>query len=294
MTRRSVDWRTARSLFARALRAGATQKGAGVVHWNCAGRCASPHRVELVGRPEPTNGRWVSVARGTKVTLHIDMDTKCRKCMACLRSRRRHWAARASAEFERSARVWFVTLTWRPDGHVLALARARRAYALKSIDLDSCGEDEIFAARTRAMQAEIQRWLKRVRKLSKGQIRFLCVWEDHKSGLPHAHLLVHERAAHAVSERVLRTSWDAGFAQAKLAAHAHCNYVTKYLTKSLNARVVASIGYGRDSVSDMAAVAVPPTSDVLASVPDGGKLSDRDVMQPIGKLALSTDQQPEA
>lgn len=174
------------------------------------------------------------------------MAMKCRVCSPCLKLRAKHWSARAAAEFQHAARTWMLTLTWRPEEHFRALSVARRALAMKSEDLETYTDVQIFAARTRAMQGALQLYLKRVRKSAKCQIRFLCCWEDHKSGLPHAHLLIHEVGGIGVSERLLRTQWKLGFARAKLAETSARWYVTKYLTKSLKARVVASLGYGRD------------------------------------------------
>ena len=76
----------------------------------------------------------------------------------------------------------------------------------------------------------------------------LQVVEAHKSGLPHVHLLVHDKGD--TTYRRLTDTWPLGFAHAKLVeGTAASRYVAKYLAKSALARVRASQGYGSTQIN---------------------------------------------
>lgn len=191
----------------------------------------------------------------------VDIETRCRKCPRCLRARQRHWSARCSVEISRARRTWFGTITLNPEAQYMALARARAAAAQKSEDLDSWSEAEVFSRRVAAIRRDLQLWLKRVRKLSGARIRFCCVAEAHESGLPHFHLLVHElHNGPALTYRHLSDAWKLGFTKFKLADEKSRWYVTKYLAKSMLARVVASLDYGSESAETV----VPPPSHIAS------------------------------
>lgn len=167
--------------------------------------------------------------------LRVMTDVRCRKCASCRRARAREWRARAQIECARADRTWFGTLTLRPEeAYRLECAARRRAQG---------GEvtPSLFAAESAEW---LTRYLKRVRKSAHGKLRYLCVMELHQSGLPHWHLLVHERGGRT-SERTLRGQWYHGFTKWKLTEGTReAGYVTKYLTKSAEARVRASQKYG--------------------------------------------------
>lgn len=126
-----------------------------------------------------------------------------------------------------------------------------------------------FERRVGVIGEEVTRWLKRVRKrcceewqaqgleLSGGEIRYFLVVERHVSGEPHWHVLLHETS----ELKPIRNDWlckpprdkpapqtDArwhlGFSNFKLIGLERATYPTKYLTKSLLARVRASLRYG--------------------------------------------------
>ena len=99
-------------------------------------------------------------------------------------------------------------------------------------------------------------------------IRYLLVVEKHKSGAPHWHLLVHERYPELqirydwlkLQPRKPRITewwmppqidarWDLGFSSFKLKPAKLAPYVTKYIAKSLLARVRASKRYGERTPS---------------------------------------------
>lgn len=108
--------------------------------------------------------------------------------------------------------------------------------------------DEQFVQRHKTIARWLTLWVKRVRKNSGAPIRYLLVCEAHKSGLPHYHMLLHERSPELqVRKRMLQAEWQAyGFTNCKLVEqdqHA-ARYVSKYLAKSALARVRASVRYG--------------------------------------------------
>lgn len=221
-------------------------------YWNCAPHCADPQRVTFMGRPSPNMKDNDKIAKdfgftpGEKYTLYLDMDTPCRKCAPCLKRRAAKWRLLANREMAMANRNWFGTLTLSPSAHFKAYLKACSDYAKRGTDLDLCGTDEQFQARVTEIGREITKWLKRVRKNSGAQIRYLLVTEPHKSGLPHFHVLVHQCSDVPVLKRHLKQAWRLGFSDFKLveAHHKASNYVAKYLSKSLRARVRASQRYG--------------------------------------------------
>ena len=154
------------------------------VHWDISGTCQSPVRVERKGRGKGKDGRTAA--------MYVDLDTRCRRCPACLRHRARLWAARARDEIARSPRSWFGTLTLSPDAHHLAWVRACHKAGSRGVDFDKLSTAEQFRRRVDAVSPEITKWLKRVRKNSGAPLRYCLVAEPHKSGLPHFHIIVHE------------------------------------------------------------------------------------------------------
>lgn len=148
----------------------------------------------------------------------------------------------------RSSRTWFGTLTLRPDEHYRVLAEAVKLSKMSQTEFASLSTDQQFSHRCSVIYAEVQRWLKRVRKVSGVPLRYLCVAEAHKSGLPHMHILIHETGAGlTVRKKVLQAQWLLGFSAMKLAEPEAASYLCKYLSKSFAARVRASIAYGRKS-----------------------------------------------
>ena len=100
----------------------------------------------------------------------------------------------------------------------------------------------------------IKRWLtlalKRLRANTGARIRFLAVFENHKSQLPHLHVLIHEYSG-TVTARNIQACWPHGFSKAKLVQDDNPRraafYVCKYLLKSSLTRVRASLRYGSPS-----------------------------------------------
>lgn len=94
--------------------------------------------------------------------------------------------------------------------------------------------------------------LKRLRKAhgKRGGLRYLVVMEAHKSNLPHYHILLHEVFTdYPMRKALLRPAWRFGFSHWKLADEKAAPYVAKYLAKSAQARIRASIDYGNPLTS---------------------------------------------
>lgn len=239
-----------------------------------AGDCLSPVPRERVGR------EWRE--QGGKAVHSIVYQCPCRKCANCLKRRGAHWRFRAKAEHAAASRTWFGTLTFSPEKQVEFLNRARLFWVagkdragktvpvLNPKDFDTLTADQQFGLLCKFAGREVQLYLKRVRKggiipvdsphhidhgKRKGlhredrhdsvRLRYFLVWEAHKSGLPHAHILVHETGTE-IKHRWLKYNFTAGFCDFKLALEERqITYLCKYLTKSMSARVRASIDYGQ-------------------------------------------------
>lgn len=179
---------------------------------------------------------------------------RCRKCPECLTHRSNLWAARACAEMKLARRTWFGTLTMNPAAHMRLLALARRRYrSQRCEDFDKADASDQFKELALHGGQSVTKFLKRIRGKHASGIRYLLVVEPHKSGLPHWHLLIHEYGE-PISKRTLEAQWRSGFSHWRLvedAAPATAFYVSKYLTKSSDARVRSSGRYGRPNMEDL-------------------------------------------
>ena len=208
------------------------------------GDCDKPFELYVRGLPDKL---LVGMGMEPETPVVGSLLARCRKCGPCLEHRSRLWAARACTEIALApGRTWFGTLTLNPERQFLALVQARSAAAKSAVDWDELDEGERFRRVDRVIAAEIQKFLKRIRTNSEATLRYLVVCEQHKSGLPHYHCLVHE-AVGRVSNRQLAAAWRWGFSKFKLVPPGdpqHAFYVAKYLAKSALARVRASARYG--------------------------------------------------
>jgi hypothetical protein len=182
-----------------------------------------------------------------KPGITVDLQVPCRQCEACRAAHGKLWRDRARSEMrtatQRNCRNWFGTLTWSPQSHWAAECAIR-----EKMDDPSPSDVAIRERRIRRMGAEATLMLKRIRKNSGVPIRYLLVTEEHKSGLPHIHILIHEVSDLApLRKSVLDAAWRGGFCQWRLAKGVTAAfYVSKYISKSLGGRVRASAGYGND------------------------------------------------
>lgn len=183
--------------------------------------------------PDRENAQWMQV--------------RCRKCETCIAHRRRHWTARAIAETRSSQRTWFGTLTLRPDRATWARYAAHAIAQQRGYAPTDVTEALLFKYSVEAITPELTRWLKRLRKASSASLRYLLVAEPHKSGTPHWHVLIHEHEG-AATKRALDASWRFGFSQWRLVDVDNpraAGYVCKYISKSLDVKIRASMRYGQ-------------------------------------------------
>lgn len=196
------------------------------------------------------SGKNITTGKVRKVPLTLELTVRCRNCPSCRKKRSQMWAARAIAETKQAHRTWFGTITLNPDVNHQSLVRARRQVMRRGGVWEHLTPKEQFAQLHQQNAVQLTLWLKRVRKVS-GKIRFLLVCEEHKSGLPHYHCLVHEMDSKGVRHRVLSSQWKLGFTNFKLVTDTkQAAYVCKYLSKSAAARVRASARYGQTLYSD--------------------------------------------
>jgi len=215
------------------------------VEWDVAGNCQSPITVELHGRPRAPIGEKHMLLHRDGSPRFVVMQVACRKCENCLRRRGYMWSMRARAEWGQANRTWLATLTLSPTALTLLLSRARVRLGRGGTDYDALAGPEQFLELEKEGFREIQKYLKRLRKNSGKAIRYLCITESHKSGVPHWHLLLHEPDQPLSYDKDLKGSWTNGFDSYKLCRDAKAaGYVTKYLSKAIEARVRASSGYG--------------------------------------------------
>lgn len=234
------------------------------VDWDVAGNCERPVPVELKSRKRLFNERDFVVSADNPQSLprFVDLHVRCRKCRTCLASKAAQWRLRASGEYRQSARTWFSTLTLNPAAHTTMLYRAALRLSKSGVKIDSLTDAEQFFERETESYRELQKWLKRLRKNSQSELRYLAITEKHKSGLPHYHVLLHEvdPARPVRYDRHLKGSWSLGFDQFKLVSDARAAvYAVKYLSKSPEARVRASAHYGTAN-----SLPLPPVSQTKA------------------------------
>lgn len=221
--------------------------------WDVSLDCETPVPVQLYSR---ATGLVKNLSKhGVRAVPGIELNllTPCRRCPVCLRRKARHWRERAIAEITQSNRTWFGTLTTRPDFDVwldqLAASKTRNFW--------SADEVKKFEPRARVLGTEVTKYLKRVRKNSGCQFRYLLVTELHASAntaaekfmRPHVHILLHEFAGQPIAKRLLDAAWGHGHCQWRLVADIRAAwYVSKYISKASSARVRASLDYGQSEI----------------------------------------------
>lgn len=246
-------------LALRAMQAGCRRLSVATFEWDVSGNCQSPVNREMIGRVDRDHvltfrGGVPHVTRGVPRrrqirSMTVIMICKCRKCENCLRKRSAHWAMRAESEIRQAARTWMATFTWSPQAQYLLALRARKRATAKGLAYQFATDGlspEEFRMVAEEAGADITLFIKRLRKGAKARLRYLLVCEAHESGLPHFHALIHETAMSAVTHKLLTEQWPHGFSKFKLVENVSAaRYVAKYCSKSAQARVRASSGYGK-------------------------------------------------
>lgn len=226
--------------------------------WDLAGKCEKPVTVELYGKSRHGDPR-----QSERNPMTVRISVKCRKCGWCRKMHAGDWAARALAEYDGSARTWMATLTLAPEQHARVRALATKGVGVPtrtggvryvvSPDLHfEQGTPEMqFARLVRIIGHDLTLFLKRVRKNAHAPFRYLLVAEAHQSGLPHFHMLVHEKSEQApIRKQVMKDAWDLGFSKFSLVeSSGGAVYVCKYMAKDALTRVRASFKYGQSPYS---------------------------------------------
>lgn len=210
----------------------AERRLAGHDHANVAGNCMDPVELFLAAARTIQHGPTVTYAWA-----------RCRKCPACLYANSMKWGARGAAEIAASTRTWFGTLTLAPEHRMRGIARASRLGRKATVESEDRAEETGIIGSV--FQPDITKMMKRLRKLA--PLRYLCVMEAHIDGIPHWHMLIHERGER-LSKRDLDANWRLGFTQFRLVDTSDPRpafYVSKYLSKAAQSRVRASMHYGR-------------------------------------------------
>lgn len=251
---------------------GVVQKSLMSYEWDVSGQCEAPHVFELFARPQlfgsaalrglapqdrraflncglvpATPVKGFSWQKGDNHPARLTLTVRCRRCAWCLRRRAYEWRTKAQLEIEAAPRTWFATYTLSPDEHFRVECEARSLAQKRSTVFEHNSEIEQFRLRCAAGGSDITRYVKRIRKQSGAQIRYLWVAERHQSGLPHYHALIHEvNADQPLRKAVLKEQWPHGFSRFKLVeGRGAAGYVCKYLSKDIAARVRSSIRYGK-------------------------------------------------
>lgn len=252
---------TMRKIAGKAMIHDASRRTFVTYEWDMASNCLDPQTVEHFGREEPNEGKRLVWNGTVPHAIRVIMTVPCRKCQSCLRYKKYLWTERAKREIECAERTWFGTITFNPE----ARYRFQTLTARRLLDAGVELFEEPFSRQFKEVCVEtgieVTKFLKRVRKRSGAQLRYLLVAEKHQSGDPHYHMLLHESTPEGfVRKQQLTDAWIQGFTQWKLVTSNEgiAPYLCKYLTKGSHARVRASVNYGEGAVRALSTA--PPKS----------------------------------
>lgn len=209
-----------------------------------AASCSNPVYRELRYAEKIHKVKGATAVEGPIITQ--EMWVRCRKCENCLRARRARWARRIRHELDLATRSWFGTLTLDPQNQFYARAKAQIDCERKGWTWSRMSASQQHAWVVRTIGKDITLFLKRLRKNSGARLRYALVAEQHKSGDPHFHLVIHEYETR-VRHKTLKEAWHLGFTDFKLVEGKEraAWYVAKYLIKAgQGTRLRASAGYG--------------------------------------------------
>lgn len=218
------------------------------------------------GEAVQVDGRWYVALHGDCMSplklgandlgrLFATRLVRCRVCGSCRRARTNYWGFAGMEQTriggEAGLRTWFGTLTLDPAWQGEFLDAARQASECPNAEWwEDAQCDERFARVRDVLVRETQKMWKRLRKAGH-QFKYLIVFERHKSGLPHMHFLLHERGA-PIRKKDIQAQWPYGFTNVSIVGGRSARataperaawYVVKYLSKSAQARQLASHGY---------------------------------------------------
>ncbi|ADR52443.1 hypothetical protein CKC_03470 [Candidatus Liberibacter solanacearum CLso-ZC1] len=208
---------------------------------------------------------------GYKYNYFFYILARCRRCSVCCKSRGMFWLRRAQTEVMRSSRTWFITLTFSPSNHIKNYALTigqyveslsiedrnffygKKKYGTIIEDIRSLNISDVdlkFRLLCKGFGDKIVLFLKRLRKNTSKKFRYFIVFEKHKSGNPHAHMLIHQKSGEELLKKAeIQEEWiREGFSHVRLLREDlnTARYVCKYLLKedSKGIRVRASFCYG--------------------------------------------------
>lgn len=137
------------------------------------------------------------------------MDLPCGKCYECNKTRISGWAFRLMQELKVSCSAYFVTLTYAPEN----TPKTKNNFATL------CKED-------------VQKWLKRLRKINKEKIKYYAVGEyGSKTNRPHYHIILFNAKLETIE-----LSWSLdkkiiGYVHIGEITEASVAYTLKYINK---------------------------------------------------------------
>lgn len=268
---------------------------------NGAQRCSDPRAVDITveagtvkarfSNPSPHSGLSFEDHRAK---FHLRYFVPCKRCEACALRNRSSWISRMQCEFVQThkagLRTRFFTLTLSPDvtKHLIEIAQrkresdnARRAARSQRRNLAPITAETVF-------KTEVANFVKRLRAAG-CPVRYVFVIEQHKSGQPHAHGLLHEMHSpvtltrfdeawklywgRRIAKEQIRAKWTRDQFQQTQVVKANLGdemkdarqaafYVAKYISKERVSRVCASPFYGKGVPGEtQACLGVPLPSD---------------------------------
>ena len=228
-----ISHKAAVRLSTKALAHGGERIGLTSVRWDIAPNCANARCVELVGRPDPKKWRaykyrFDAAAAANRLILEtrqrtltnvseafpifVELWTKCRNCTNCLREKAHMWQERAKREIDAAERTWFGTFTLHPDTYTRYLNTCRVNAANNLEHWEYLSDKERSKRLCAQFGKDLTKFFKRLRKNTGAKVRYLLVSEEHKSGVPHFHALIHQVSPDGlVRKRDLEACWKLGF-----------------------------------------------------------------------------------
>lgn len=193
---------------------------------------------------------WQRGGRGFR-SLQVERWLPCRNCAKCLQFKAARWRERILAEIAAAPRSWYQTLTFAPT--LLAGVHLEAQKLIPSSVEDSDRPEALRRAVEVAAYAHVQRYLDRLRKAGPS-LRYFAVFErGSENDREHFHLVMHE-VDRPLTSRLLEDKWRPSLSYPRLVREdvpgRGVSYLTKYLTKTSEARPRASLRYGdTESVS---------------------------------------------
>ena len=159
--------------------------------------CSDPVTILSTGRPLTKAGKSHVYGVGALPMILTEKEVRCRQCENCRKARAALWRIRAIGQIKHSdelgCRTWFGTLTLSAEQHSRVLMACQLHASRNGDDFDKFSPERQFRARHECISREITLYLKRLRSKSEASFTFLLVAEEHKNGLPHYHMLIHEK-----------------------------------------------------------------------------------------------------